>query len=1101
MRTEFCLVAALLASSCSAIREEEPAPAEQSICLQFAVEGDDSKSIYTDKDVSQIRNVTVYGVDQDGLWKRVSFGNNPKLARFRFPAGSRVHFYVMANMGEVFLPTDRENRILPELFQYYLPNDTDFTRSGIPMATEADVTLTAGDNLAIISLQRLVAKLSIRIDKSAITSGLDTPVLSSGSIVLCQANRRLLPFAREGSRATKADDLFSGFSPYFDLERFGKEKNEVEHTDIVLYVPENCQGVYRNLPANKAALCTYIEYRGTKDGSQDGVGGPMRYRAYLGGNVTDDYSVLRNRHYSASLSLTWDGLIWKADGWRIDASGLSDGRRLVIAPSADSFTAMSSDLQRVRKSAASAFYMNYSVDGGSTALHGRMLERNWPYGYEVLLDGKPLSSVSGTLPDAGLSWSYSATDDCLSLQALAGAPSDITHTLQMRSVDKSQCSNVVSFRAESPFTGSWAVLAPTHVAQQGVLRCMDPDTDAIAPEGIFHLTDPSMASKVRLTDNGDGTASVALIAPFTGGVSIYMDDSEGNRRSDPVVIDAALLPQFECTDFWTTYVDAPSSVRFTYYASNADGTKSTTPLTVRQSTDTGYTGVGTQLDADLVKTLLAPSCDSKDAKLRFTSRLMADGSYCIQAHIASYAGLSPTGKQFNVDDAHIGMSGLGSTRPMHTTTFTAWNPWTQNTSIASGVLMNDYTLYCEPEVLNDGVGWAANPLHGSYYVDDKVHTMDIGSVVVANENNLVLNACFATNEWLGNKVFSGSPTKVSQDYTASGYWLRLEVNRSVISKSNKGQLLRYLNGREFHFTDVEDMLSYLSMNQDSIIVGEFFGSASAAQSAASGISGRLGISYQVGANSQRKKWTLTYTMKGVKREDITTHGAGKLRVMVRIRNPWDGSYLERQVGEAFMRLHIFAWPIVDGPSPAVTNEGISSGSFSMGLYAPVEHYTAPLNRLLKGSGGRLYVAEPEKELWFNGANYTAPISYEHDVHIGTTEQKAIMATPYWYLPEDWAYLGQMDSQSAMRTFKELLGHGMQFPFKFKSEGKLNEIAKDCWYRADRYTLYYDPTGKEYEYSYNREGLNKDKDGKLFVIYLGDPSSSMAKFIYFPESYR
>ena len=59
----------------------------------------------------------------------------------------------------------------------------------------------------------------------------------------------------------------------------------------------------------------------------------------------------RNTLYSARLSLTWDGLLWRADGWTIDAGGITDGRRLVLSSSEDSHLEINS-LGKLKRSSA-----------------------------------------------------------------------------------------------------------------------------------------------------------------------------------------------------------------------------------------------------------------------------------------------------------------------------------------------------------------------------------------------------------------------------------------------------------------------------------------------------------------------------------------------------------------------------------------------------------------------------------------------------------------------------------------------------------------------------------------------------------------------------
>ena len=1121
------LATALLSCSVEpSLRECFPEGEEEGAVLTLTLlsPGDgDTKSVIAGGELweNQVRDVIYYIVSDGGQWKRLDGdGSTPLVASVRVSPKTGYTVYAFVNIPSSRIGGFDGRPVSEEEICYSLPESyASIGVTGMPMAGRAIIpagALSRGGSYPVgIAVRRLLARIDVTIDKGGMLSGASGgEALPSELVQLRHVARVVRPFARGGSRARSDSELISDAtdlsSDYYTFPI--AERDALQGSALSFYVPENCQGVLSRVTSetqknpltapSHAALATYLEYRARKDGSADGVSGDLTYRVYLGGDNAGDFNVEGNRVYRATLALTWDGL-WSGD-WRVSGGSWSptDRRRLVIAEAADSFTPMGSTPLRVRKSSPTSFFTNYSVDGGATPAHGRMLQRDWPYGYEVLLDGEPLPASSGTLTGEGLSWSYAPATDCLELRSLAGAPSGVTHTLRMRSVDGRTYSNEVTFTAEIPFTGSWASGAPVYVTQNGLLKCIDPDTGAVSPEGVFHLTDPSMASRVRLTDNGDGTARVALLQPFTGeGVSVYMTDGEGNRRSEPVVIDRGLLPHFECTDLWTTYVDACASMRFVYYGCREDGSRSDEPLRVTNPSDPTYTGVGDQLDGALVESLIAPAASSLKGKLGFSRRLMEDGSYSLTAHIATYHGLSPSGKSFEVDEASVGMEGQDGVRPPHRTTFTAWNPWKNIGEPVQGRLMTDYTLYCEPNYLGDCTGWSPTPRYQP--TDERVNTMTVQSIVVANGDNLSLNARFTTNELLGSKVFSGTPSTVSPEFSASSYTLRLAVARPQMDGASRAALLGYLRGRGCRFTDEADMMDYLGRCGDALVIGDSFASSGAAWAAAAPGTDRStgswldGVSFSVRANAALRQWTLTYSMKGLTREDLSTHGAGKLALRVNVRNPYDGSLLEKEVGSAYMRLFIFAWPIIYGPYPYSPGSDVQRGTFGMGLYAPVTNVTSALRDLL-GSGYSMgmFIARAERELWFNAANYTSTLCGESETYISTKESTSAEAG--WYLPEDWDYLASYPKSA----FKDVLSHGMQFPFYFKSQAELNALRGNSFFRESDYRIYYDPSGSVKTYSYGEEGFNIEQKGKLFVIELGAQDSfSYAKEVYFTSDYR
>lgn len=971
-RLSTALLAVVSLLSCSREAYNEPVPAagpekyvEAVVSLTLRPDIADTKSsFYNDDIVSELHNVVVYGVDEaTGEWKRVYVNAKHSTAttQMSFYTGHDLTFYALGNMGDVDLPTNPSGELAPEVFSYLIDEATDFNINGFPMAAKLTVSasefsassLDASGTLPLpLELERLVAKVVVNIDKTAITGGVDAPVLSSNLISIHQANRRMRPFHPNGSAALSPSDLFSGAYETFDVQLFTSDEGASQHADIVLYVPENRQGVllngatqeektWENLPSSVAQLCTYIEYTGGKVGDEDGVSGAMTYRAFLGSDETDDFTVWRNSVYTASLSLTWDGM-WTGS-WRVGGGSWSptDRRKLVISSSSNSFVAMTTDVQRVKKSVASAFYVNYSVDDGATSSHGRMLQTSWPFGYEVLIDDTPLSAVSGTLTDAKLSWSYSSSDDCLSIQALPGAPSGVTHTLQMRTIDGRRASNIVNFTAEIPFTGSWASGAPIYVAQNGLLHCIDPDTGTISPEGVFHLTDPSMANRVRLTDNGDGTARVALLQAFSGeDVSVYMTDGDGNRRSDPVVISSALLPHFGCTDLVTTYVDASSSVQFVYYGCNNDDTRSDTQLKVISSLYAGYTGVGDQLDKDLVESLIAPTLSGADDKLGYTVSLQEDGTYLLDTYISSYNGVTvplstPAVNSFTVDLASVSFNGAPTaTRPPHKTVFSAWNPWRECGAVQSGQVLDDYTLYQWPNW--DKGGWSSSP----QFVPDMSaeYSMYIGNPIIANTENITYDGRFkygydSTNEGYIGSICSGTPKKLAYDYdkSASKYTLEMHINWDRLNDKDCITVGNYLAAHRAPDTwfpilwekyPVSSMLrAYLEKYNGVVAVSGNYSSESAAQSDVLSPS-VTGVSFSVYENTGIRTWRMTYSLKG--KTDVSmnsTHNAGPVELYMQVRNPHDQSVLRMQVATIYIRLHAYIYPMAISRQAEPYDEG------------------------------------------------------------------------------------------------------------------------------------------------------------------------------------
>lgn len=629
---------------------------------------------FSEEDVSRINNVVVYAVESStGAWKRAfipSATAGSALAEFSFFQGSEITLYAVANMGDVSFPLNDQGKLLPEQFAYDIPNNADLAASGVPMAkkiiipssefvasnmTNSTASWGTGrvKELTVeMPLERLMARVVVGIDKSDLTGGVDTPVLTSATIAIRQANRHLCPFSESGSYARTVDDLFTGTYSVFDVDSFADSPDAMSHSGVVLYVPENRQGVLpyldfqqtipTEMPEGKAALCTFIEYVGTKDGSADGVGGDVCYRGFLGSKVFDNnnetllFSVERNTTYNASLSLTWDGLVWDADGWRIDGTDVSDDRRLVLSVVPETAVPVpGNSLGKLRRQAVAGVFVNFSRDAGSSWVHSVKDIDDWPYGWEFYIDGEKQTGTNGTAAGQ-IGWLYAAASDEVRIRPAADAPMNTSHTLQVKSVDGKVVSNIVSFEVSAPLGLQWQTSAPTYVAQRGKL--VPTELEDPSAEVVYTIT--SGDTKVRLGSSGDDqTKMVNLIG--AGSATIHAE-CEATGQSDDISVT----------------VTAPTiNINVSQLYANPDGAEARSGATglTGNYTDVFYSGelgdeelyrvtatststaLGDSLAADLYDELLAftPSVDSP---LLRTSCASGYGTITIHAYKLNYGG-------------------------------------------------------------------------------------------------------------------------------------------------------------------------------------------------------------------------------------------------------------------------------------------------------------------------------------------------------------------------------------------------------------------------------------------------------------------------------
>ena len=1072
---------------------------------------------------------------------------------WRLPAGMECTVYAVGNMGNIYssLPPSEDGFDL-SAFRFVVPPYSSL--KAMPMArmlTLPGSELSGGEHVHLsISLQRLMARVNIRIDKSGITGGQAAQVLQSGSLHLRQVARALYPFRADGSRALEDADIFPGDTDYYSFN--AAEAWNQQSEEITLYIAENRQGTGTGssqagkTPATgREKLATYLEYSATKDGASDGFSGPLRYRTYLGENETNDFNVTRDRIYEATLSLTWNGQLLEGD-WRVTNQDLSDTRALVISAAEGSSVPMNTTgtktgSAKVRKATPTAFYMNFFPTGTSGApAHGRKDLDSWPFGWQAYVDGSAvyMGGTSGTVKNGSnqnlLRWSYNSENDCLLMEALPGAPSSADiHTLQFRTTDGRKASNIVYFTTSIPFEYGWAEDGmPNHVAQRGLLQALDADTRAVDAEGIFHLKD-GYSSKVRLKDNGDGTAVVELIDGFTAlADAIYIEDADGDRHCDVPL--EARMPYWECTSLGTTYVDKPQTLVFSYFPVDESGNKvGSTPLQVKKST--GVTA-GMNLSFDLTEECIVPTTNSTGGKLGFDRNVNAEGRYELFTYIATYAGLSPSGDTFDVDNAVVGMT--KSSKATQSSTFKAYNPWKfVSNTVVPGPLMNDYTLYRTPARSGPSdcrVGWDTNPSDAPAETTSK--TVQVRNVVVSNPRNLKLDAKFQDGSgYIGEKIATGTPGIVSPTYTETTLY-QLHVRLTDAVNFDWVALGNYLYYDQAHYipgsvwvsptaTDAEkkaEITDLFNVCGNDVVISGFDTEEKVWAQAASGVTksnpaALQGIEFFTTSQTISSNWDLTYSMNGLTSDDITTHGAGKLDVILKIVNPYDktGVTLDKKVSEAFMRLHLWVWASVteatqihpsysSGSSqgwaykvtPYVFTDGkqISaiSSLFTRNIFKPQgETYTTASTTYLRGyaanlsMGGDYYGNKGEATWQFRNDNLFQ--SDWQDAKKRSELMKVLSSST-----GNSIFEFRMPVNQSV-TWPDFYGPGQSYTENIEG---LNSIlgGDDYFHRQTATRLYYDPSGPAHTYVYDNADIGTNK---LFVIYIGETSLAINPYFFDP----
>ena len=1095
-----------------------------------------TKSVITDPTFeSGIKSVLVLVVGSDGHWKKAYATTVGGLKQLTIRADGVTSYtvYAFANMGDVTIPTGTGGEIRPDLFAYTLPDSfSGLNSTGLPMAgsiaVPAATVVPNGVTNITVPLNRLLSKVVVTIDKGGMLSGAsDGFALAGGSLKVCQVAKVVRPFAAAADRrAQSTSEVYSTEnSDYYNFTL--TDKNYLVNENIVLYIAENRQGngsgssqAGKTPATGRENLVTYLEYTAAKDGASDGVSGNMTYRVYLGENVTNNFDVIGDKVYRATLNLSWLGM-WEGP-WRVTSSGWADTRALVISKAANSAVPMGTGntkagAEKVRKTTPTAFYMNFFPNGtGASVSHGRKNLESWPYGWKIFVDGVALpSGTSGVIKNASnqdfIAWNYNAVDDCLSMETVPGAPSspDI-HTIQFKTLDGLKSSEVEYFVTSVPFEFRWAGnLTPNHVAQKNIISALDADTHLVDGTGVFHLKS-AYADCISLTDNNDGTATVSLLKPFSlleGDDSpIYIEDADGDRHCDVPM--ESRLPHATCSDFWTTYVDASINLKYAYFSSVDNGTDSDVvgdPLIVTSDLDVIH--CGQYLDYDLANSLIKPVLTSTNGKLGSELSLGNDGAFQLKTYIATYNGLVPSGQSFNVDIAKVEMYNNASRDPKTGMVYSVWNPWKNIQSIAhSTTVYDDYTLFKRPIHGSPYWGWEPNPSDAPKETQEDV-VLSLQNPVVLNEANVTFNTAWATaqNYSLGN-ISTGTPGKCAADFAADKWTLWMDVLDH--DNFDKGKVYNYLFGRGLYFVDINDMVDYISDSDWRIAIGSaFLSEADAYNNTPSpmdpNVSGERaygvqGVQFTAQRNSDFSTWTFTYGMKDRTAENLKTHNAGKINVVLQVVNPYDptGARLSQVVADAYMRLHVYVISeMSEGPELHRTS----------GPGAPEDDYWTFGCRAITTTSDYI----PILSTMFESRDLLAACE-----ELNSSVSQAFLSgydgaalaprintggSMYFSFRNKSAFTGMQEKEAKIGLRNSFNNYATN-PFTLANTSVLtSSLGAGTYFRDGAFKLFFDPTGESVgTYTYPNTH-NADDRNQLFVIHLFDGAGVIDRCAYYFDS--
>ena len=278
-------------------------------------------------DEQKITDVSILIFDKDGnaeecIWLPDA-GESISVSLIR---GNTYHIRACANFGyQIYADTIGE---LNEV-TYHLAYPDEY-QEGIPMFASID-NFVAGDSETLtLSFKRLMAKICLRMDRSALSEDVTMNVLSA-RIGNCPKVVNIVG----PSRITSPSQCFSaGFKRgEFETDPLNIYNPAMISGEVSLYMLENMQGnIDPEISSDqekvfgqndlRSQICSYIEleleymskthYSATKN---------LIYRFYLGDSL-NNLDVERNCRYTITIRPEDDGL--SGDGWRVDKSGITD---------------------------------------------------------------------------------------------------------------------------------------------------------------------------------------------------------------------------------------------------------------------------------------------------------------------------------------------------------------------------------------------------------------------------------------------------------------------------------------------------------------------------------------------------------------------------------------------------------------------------------------------------------------------------------------------------------------------------------------------------------------------------------------------------------
>lgn len=275
-----------------------------------------TKSIYT-PDENRINDLNLFVYSSDGNLYDSFYGQAVDY-ELSLAMGQTFSFYVLANYGAELTPSATEFALKNRVLDYSL---SDLNDCGIPMAGQLEDVYVAGDTDLLILVQRLLAKVGVRIDESALETA--SYVYKSVSLKQCPTHIRPWTSSYYETQSVADGDMASE-----------EELLTIKDNELFFYLPENCRGSlltnsdpWQKVPDKLSCseLLPYVEIVA----SYENVGlsdENSKFRFYVGGNSTDNFDIKRNHLYHITLFPSDEGIF--KGSWKMEAENMQSTRNL-----------------------------------------------------------------------------------------------------------------------------------------------------------------------------------------------------------------------------------------------------------------------------------------------------------------------------------------------------------------------------------------------------------------------------------------------------------------------------------------------------------------------------------------------------------------------------------------------------------------------------------------------------------------------------------------------------------------------------------------------------------------------------------------------------